>query len=66
VFQIFYRVAGQAIETVTRVEGGDIYSYVLSNLESFVVYEFEILAYTRHGVGPKSSTVRGRTFESGS
>ncbi|KAK3726626.1 hypothetical protein QZH41_012276 [Actinostola sp. cb2023] len=63
-YKIFHRVVGQTIEQVTRVQSASTYSFVISNLESFVVYEFEILAYTRHGLGPKSIPVRAKTLES--
>lgn len=50
---------------MARVPDSSTYSLILSNLRSSVIYEFEILAYTIKGLGPKSSSVRAMTLESG-
>ncbi|XP_048575611.1 protein sidekick-2-like isoform X2 [Nematostella vectensis] len=60
-YQIFYRVRGQAIEKMKQVEGSSTYSATIDGLESFVVYEVQVLGYTRYGLGPRSSTVRTMT-----
>lgn len=58
-------MADKTIEKITEIKSSETYSIKISGLESFVVYEFEILAYTRYGPGPRSRVVRAKTLESG-
>ena len=52
------------MEKEKELLNGLVYSTSLTGLESFVTYEFQILAYTRIGNGPKSAAVRATTLSS--
>lgn len=64
-YKIYYRIFGkQNTEKEKELFNGLVYSTSLTGLESFVTYEFQILAYTRIGNGPKSAAVRATTLSS--
>ncbi|XP_078347645.1 protein sidekick-2-like isoform X2 [Oculina patagonica] len=64
-YKIYYRILGrQNTEKEKEVINGLIFSTALTGLESFVTYEFEILAYTKMGNGPRSTAVRATTLQS--
>nr|XP_058964313.1 protein sidekick-2-like isoform X2 [Pocillopora verrucosa] len=64
-YKIYYRIFGkQNTEKEKELFNGLVYSTSLTGLESFVTYEFQILAYTRIGNGPKSAAVRATTRSS--
>ena len=63
--QIYYSVVGRLnTEKEKQINHGATYSADLEGLEAFVTYEFQVLAYTRIGNGPRSSPVRATTLES--
>lgn len=64
-YKIYYSVVGkQHTEKEKEISHGLTFSTSMTGLESFVTYEFQILAYTRLGSGPRSSAVRATTWES--
>ena len=47
------------------VNGGSIRTKVVSGLDKYTEYEFQVLAYTSAGDGPKSSVKYETTMEDG-
>ena len=65
-FKLFYWKKGSAgKETKQIVENGTSRSNTLTGLDKYTEYEFQVLAFTSHGDGPKSSVVVERTMEDG-
>ena len=51
--------------TVSTISDGKIFSEVVTGLHKYTEYEFQLLAFTSHGEGPKSSVLVERTMEDG-
>ena len=65
-FKLFYKERGsQASETHLTIRNGATLSRVVTGLEKYTFYEFNVLAFTSHGDGPKSSSEVKRTMEDG-
>ena len=65
-FKLLYKKKGlmESIHVVT-INGGTALSGVINGLDKYTEYEFQVLAFTSHGDGPKSSVVVERTMEDG-
>ena len=50
---------------VETINGGTTFSAVINGLDNYTEYEFQVLAFTSHGDGPKSFVVVERTLEDG-
>ena len=50
---------------MVTINGGTALSGVINGLDKYAEYEFQVLAFTSHGDGPKSSVVVERTMEDG-
>ena len=50
---------------VETINGGTTFSGVINGLDKYTEYEFQVLAFTSHGDGPKSSVVVERTLKDG-
>ena len=50
---------------VETINGGTTFSAGINGLDNYTEYEFQVLAFTSHGDGPKSSVVVERTMEDG-
>ena len=50
---------------MVTINGGTALSGVINDLDRYTEYEFQVLAFTSHGDGPKSSVVVERTMEDG-
>ena len=44
---------------------GSTWTKVVSNLDKYTEYEFQVLAYTSAGDGPQTSVISDRTMEDG-
>ena len=66
VFELFYKrkASGGSATTVT-VRSGSIISRTVTGLDKYTKYEFEVLAFTSDGDGPKSTDEVERTKEAG-
>ena len=65
-FKLFYKKKGSSESpTVEPVIGGSIRNKVVTGLAEYTEYEFQVLAYTSVGDGPKSSKKYERTKEDG-
>lgn len=65
-FKLFYKKKGAAgSPTPLDVSGGASRKKDFTNLEKYTQYEFEVLAYTSVGDGPKSTLLVERTDEDG-
>ena len=65
-FKLFYWKKGSAgKETKQIVENGTSRSNTLTGLDKYTEYEFELLAFTSVGDGPKSLVKVARTNEDG-
>ena len=47
------------------INDGRTFLGVINGLDKYTEYEFQVLAFTYHGDGPKSSVVVERTMEDG-
>ena len=47
------------------MNGGSMFNISVTGLDKFTEYEFQVLAYTSDGDGPKSPVVVKRTKEDG-
>ena len=54
----------ESIHVVT-INGGTTLSGVINGLDKYTEYGVQVLAFTSHGDGPKSSVVVERTMEDG-
>ena len=50
---------------MVTINGGRALSGVINGLDRYTEYEFQVLAFTSHGDGPKRSVVVERTMEDG-
>ncbi len=65
-FKLFYQKKGSAgPPTTLNINNGASRSENVTNLDKYTEYEFQMLAFTSVGDGPKSSAVVERTKEDG-
>ena len=65
-FKLFYRKKGSGGSATTLpISNGRTSSRTVSGLDKFTEYEFQVLAMTSDGDGPKSSVKVKRTMEDG-
>ena len=65
-FKLFYKKKGSAGSATTLpISDGRTSSKTVSGLDKFTEYEFQVLAFTSDGDGPKSSVKVKRTMEDG-
>ena len=65
-FKLFYKKKGfGGSETNLTMNGGSMLNRSVTGLDKFTEYEFQVLAYTSDGDGPKSPVVVKRTKEDG-
>ena len=66
-FKLFYQRKNSAADypTVLTVEGSSTLSIDITGLWKYTVYEFQVLAFSSAGNGPKSSVQDVRTNEDG-
>ena len=63
---MFYKKKGSSeSQTVEPINSGSIWNKVVTGLDEYTEYEFQVLAYTSVGDGPKSSKKYERTKEDG-
>ena len=65
-FKLFYKKKGSSgSQNVSRVNSGSTQNKVVTGLDEHTEYEFQVLAYTSVGDGPKSSVKYETTMEDG-
>ena len=65
-FKLFYKKNDSSeSQTVKTINNGSIWNKVVTGLHKYTEYEFQVLAYTSVGDGPKSSKKFERTKEDG-
>ena len=65
-FKLFYKKKGcGGSATTLSISSGSILSSNVTGLDKFAEYEFQVLAFTSDGDGPKSSAEVKRTMEDG-
>ena len=65
-FKLFYKKKGfGGSATTLPISRGSILSGNVTRLDKYTEYEFQVLAFTSDGDGPKSSVVVERTMEDG-
>ena len=66
-FRLFYKKKGSSGSQTVQVpvNSGSIWTKVVSGLDKYTEYEFQVLAYTSVGDGPNSSVISVRTMEDG-
>ena len=65
-FKLFYKKKGfGGSATTLAISRGSILSENVTGLDKYTEYEFQVLAFTSDGDGPKSSVVVERTMEDG-
>ena len=65
-FRLFYKKKGSVGSATTLpISDGRTSSRTVSGLDKFTEYEFQVLAFTSDGDGPKSSVKVKRTMEDG-
>ena len=64
-FKLFYKKKGSGSATVLLIGSGSILSRNVTGLDKFTEYEFQVLALTSNGDGPKSPVEVERTKEAG-
>ena len=65
-FKLFYKKKDSlGSQTIEPINNGSIRNKVVTGLDEYTEYEFQVLAYTSVGDGPKSSKKYERTNEDG-
>ena len=64
-FKLFYKKKDSSVSLTMVLNGGSIRKKVVSELDVYTEYQFQVLAYTSVGDGPKSSKKYVRTNEGG-
>ena len=65
-FKLFYKKKGSSgSQTIEPINSGSIRNKAVTRLDEYTEYEFQVLAYTSVGDGPKSSKKYERTNEDG-
>ena len=65
-FKLFYRKNSSAVlPTILTIKNGTIHRQDITGLDRYTKYEFQVLAFTSVGDGPKSAVLVERTKEDG-
>ena len=64
-FKLFYRNQGYVSATTLTISSGSTLRRNVTGLDKYTEYEFQVLAFTSDGDGPKSSLEVERTMEDG-
>lgn len=66
-YKLFYKKknAASSPTTVLRINDGAVHTKTVTGLEKYTEYEFQVLAFTSVGDGPKSFVQTERTKEGG-
>ena len=65
-FKLFYRKKSSAgSQIMLLINSGSTLTRLVSGLDEYTEYEFQVLAYTSVGDGPKSTVISERTEEDG-
>ena len=65
-FKLFYKKKGSSgSSTQITIDSGSTLTKVVTGLDQYIEYEFEVLAFTSVGDGPNSSVPSVRTKEDG-
>ena len=65
-FKLFYKKKGSSgSSTQITINSGSILTKVVTGLDKYTEYDFQVLAFTSVGDGPKSSVMSERTNEDG-
>ena len=64
-FKLFYRNQGYVPATTLTISSGSTLRRNVTGLYKYTEYEFQVLAFTSDGDGPKSSLEVERTMEDG-
>ena len=65
-FKLFYKKkSSSGSQTTVAVKSGSTLTKVVSGLDEYTEYQFQVLAYTSVGDGPKSSVEYETTMEDG-
>ena len=65
-FKLFYKKKGSpGLPTTLNISNGTIITKDVTGLEKYTEYEFQVLAFTSVGDGPKSSVKVEKTKEDG-
>ena len=65
-FKLFYKKKGSSgSSSQIAINSGSTLTKVVTGLDEYTEYEFEVLAFTSVGDGPKSSVESERTIEDG-
>ena len=65
-FKLYYKKKGSSgSSTQIAINSGSTLTKVVTGLDEYTEYEFEVLAFTSVGDGPKSSVESERTIEDG-
>ena len=65
-FKLFYKKNDSAGAPITlHINNGETYKINVTGLEKYTEYEFQVLAFTSIGDGPKSSPMVTRTLQDG-
>ena len=65
-FKLFYRKnSSVGLPSILTIKNGTIHSQDITGLDKYTKYEFQVLAFTSVGDGPKSAVLVERTREDG-
>ena len=65
-FKLFYKMNDStASATMVPINSGSILTKDVTGLDKYTEYEFQVLAFTSVGDGPKSSSMVNRTLQDG-
>ena len=64
-FKLFYKKKDSGLQTLVRIKNGTTRTKLVTGLDKYTEYEFQVLAFTSVGDGPKSSVEVERTKEDG-
>ena len=65
-FKLFYTEKGSGVSIITvTISGESTFSRNVTGLDKYTEYEFQVLAFSSDGDGPKSSVEEERTMEDG-
>ena len=64
-YKLFYEINGSSESPTILVISGSNTSVDVTGLQEYTLYEFQVLAFTSFGDGPKSPVLIERTLEDG-
>ncbi|XP_022783220.1 protein sidekick-2-like isoform X2 [Stylophora pistillata] len=62
-FKLYYKKDSGGSAAIITLNNGTIYSEDITGLDKYTEYEFQVLAFTSVGDGPKSSLILAKTIE---